>query len=188
MAQIMVTPFPDPSVRNLKSDKATTPEQAKKKIQMIEERLKKNEDFSMLAQNYSEDPNSSPNGGDLGFISESALEKANADLRKLVMSLTPGQTSQVMTTPDYSSIVNARHYDRIIGYLDDARREGATVENLAADAEAPDPQSRRIPPLVRAVDPRQPVSRIRAIILKVIGDGQKRCYRHPNGWSIHGRA
>ena len=100
MAQILVTPFPDPSVRNLKSDKATSPEQAKKKIQMIEERLKKNEDFSMLAQNYSEDPNSSPNGGDLGFISESALEKANADLRKLVMSLTPGQTSQVMTTPE----------------------------------------------------------------------------------------
>ena len=38
----------------------------------------------MLAQNYSEDPNSSQNGGDLGFVPESALEKANADLRKAI--------------------------------------------------------------------------------------------------------
>src|SRR5258708_28384279 len=52
MAQILVTPFPDPSVRNLKSDKAATPEQSKKKIHMLEERLRKNEGFSMLAQHY----------------------------------------------------------------------------------------------------------------------------------------
>ncbi len=100
MAQILVTPFPDPSVRNLKSDKSASPEQAKTKIQMLQERLKKNEDFSMLAQNYSEDPNSSPNGGDLGFISESALDKANVDLRKMVMSLSPGQTSPIIPTPE----------------------------------------------------------------------------------------
>ena len=100
MAQILVTPFPDPSIRNLKSDKAANPEAAKKKIQMLEDRLKKNEDFSMLAQNYSEDSNSSPNGGDLGFISASALDKANADLRKLVMTLGPGQTSGIIPTPE----------------------------------------------------------------------------------------
>ena len=44
----------------------------------------------MLAQNYSEDPASAANGGDLGFVPESALEKANPELRKMVMSLRPG--------------------------------------------------------------------------------------------------
>src|SRR5580704_9588069 len=35
MAQILVTPFPDPNVRNLKNDKAKTDDEAKKKILMI---------------------------------------------------------------------------------------------------------------------------------------------------------
>ena len=79
MAQILVTPTPDPNVRNLKNDKARDEEQARKKIQSIATRLRQGEDFAMLAQNYSEDPNSSQNGGDLGFVPESALEKANAE-------------------------------------------------------------------------------------------------------------
>lgn len=94
LAQILVTPAPDSNVHNLKNDKAQNDDQASKKISMLANRIQQGEDFAMLAQNYSEDPNSSANGGDLGFIPESALEKANADLRKLVMSLPPGQTSR----------------------------------------------------------------------------------------------
>src|SRR5258708_3459451 len=75
VAQILVTPFPDPNVRNLKNDKAQTDEQARKKILMIDQRLKQGEDFAMLAQSYSEDSNTAPNGGDLGFVQQSALEK-----------------------------------------------------------------------------------------------------------------
>src|SRR5207248_10834400 len=74
MAQILVTPFPDPNVRNLKNDKAQNEDQAKKKIFMIEQRLKQGEDFAMVASSYSEDPNTANNGGDLGFVQESALE------------------------------------------------------------------------------------------------------------------
>ena len=55
---------------------------------------------------------------------------------------------QILTTPDYSSIVSARHYERITGYLEEAKAQGAKVENLAAHAESPDPASRRIPPIV----------------------------------------
>ena len=62
-------------------------------------RLRQGEDFAMLAQNYSEDPNSSQNGGDLGFIPESALEKANADLRKALMALRPGEDDCRPCTP-----------------------------------------------------------------------------------------
>jgi len=100
MAQILVTPTPDPNVRNLKNDKARDEEQARRKAQNLSQRLRQGEDFAMLAQNYSEDPNSSQNGGDLGFIPESALEKANIDLRKAIAALRPGEVTPVMHTPE----------------------------------------------------------------------------------------
>ncbi len=100
MAQILVTPTADPNVHNLKNDKAQDEEQARKKIQSINTRLRQGEDFSMLAQNYSEDPNSTQNGGDLGFIPESALDKANVELRKTLLALRPGETTQVIHTPE----------------------------------------------------------------------------------------
>jgi peptidyl-prolyl cis-trans isomerase SurA len=100
IAQLLVTPRPDPNVRNLKSDKAQTEEQAKKKIEMLAALIKQGEDFALLAQNYSEDAETSPNGGDLGYIAESALEKANVELRKTVMDLQPGQVSRILRTEE----------------------------------------------------------------------------------------
>jgi peptidyl-prolyl cis-trans isomerase SurA len=98
MAQILVTPFSDSNVRNLKNDKAQSEDQAKKKILMIEQRLKQGEDFAMLAQSYSEDPNTASNGGDLGFVQQSALDKVQPELRKMVMSLQPAQISPILHT------------------------------------------------------------------------------------------
>jgi peptidyl-prolyl cis-trans isomerase SurA len=100
MAQILVTPFNDPNVRNLKNDKAQSDDQAKKKVQMLEARIRQGEDFAIVAQSYSEDPNTAPNGGDLGFVPQSALEKANPELRKMVMSMQPGQVSPVIRTQE----------------------------------------------------------------------------------------
>jgi peptidyl-prolyl cis-trans isomerase SurA len=96
LMQIVVTPSPDPNVRNLKGDKAKNDDEAGKKIRAIEARLKQGQDFASLAQNYSEDPQSASNGGDLGPVPESALEKSPADLRKLVLSLQPGQISPIL--------------------------------------------------------------------------------------------
>ena len=93
IAQIMVSPQPSNDVKNLKHDKAQNEEQAKKKIQMLEARLKQGDDFTMLAQSFSEDPESASNGGDMGFIGESALEKADPEIRKLILTLPPGQFS-----------------------------------------------------------------------------------------------
>jgi peptidyl-prolyl cis-trans isomerase SurA len=99
LAQIVVTPMPDPNVRNLKNSKAQNETEAAQKIKDIERRIKeRGEDFAMLAQNFSEDPNTAPNGGDMGFIPESTLEKANADLRRMVMSLQPGGVSVIIHT------------------------------------------------------------------------------------------
>jgi peptidyl-prolyl cis-trans isomerase SurA len=100
LSQILVTPGPDPNVRNLKNDKAQDDESARKKIENLYARLKQGEDFAQLAQNFSEDTNSSQNGGDLGFIAESALEHANAELRKAVMALRPGEITPVQRTPE----------------------------------------------------------------------------------------
>jgi peptidyl-prolyl cis-trans isomerase SurA len=99
VAQIIVTPEPDSNVRNLKRDKAATEEQARRKVQMIEARLRQGEDFSALAQNYSEDPNSAANGGDMGFVPESALVNADAETRRAIMTLLPGQVSAPIRTP-----------------------------------------------------------------------------------------
>ncbi|MBI4904140.1 MAG: peptidylprolyl isomerase [Acidobacteria bacterium] len=100
LAQILVTPRPDPNVKNLKGDKATNDEQARKKILLLEARARGGEDFAMLAQNFSEDPNTAANGGDLGFIGESSLDKANPDLRRMVMSLNAGQISKPMKSEE----------------------------------------------------------------------------------------
>lgn len=99
IAQIVVTPVPDPNVRNLKNSKAQNDDQAKQKIQTIAALLK-SQDFTTVAQNYSEDPNSAANGGDLGFVPESAFDKANPELRKMVMSLQPGGLSPIIHTQE----------------------------------------------------------------------------------------
>ena len=49
------------------------------------------------------------------------------------------------TTPDYTSIINERHYQRLQGYLGDAQQRGARIVPLStASADATD---RRLPPL-----------------------------------------
>jgi peptidyl-prolyl cis-trans isomerase SurA len=105
LAQILVTPAPDPNVHNLKNDKAQSEEQARSKMQMIERRLRQGEDFATLATDYSEDPNSAPNGGDLGFVPESALDKANPEIRKEILDMIPGQVSPVMHTAEGYRII-----------------------------------------------------------------------------------
>lgn len=100
MAQILVTPNPEPGAGNLKESKAQNDAEASRKIRAIQERLQRGEEFGLIAHSYSEDPQSAPNGGDLGFLPESALEKANVELRKMVMSLAPGAISPIIKTQE----------------------------------------------------------------------------------------
>ncbi len=104
LAQILVTPVPDGNVSNLKNNKAQNELEARNKIEMLNTRLKQGEDFSMLASNYSEDQFAT-NGGDVGFIPESNLDKANPELRKLILNMTPGQISPIMHTPEGYRII-----------------------------------------------------------------------------------
>lgn len=100
LAQIVVTKTADPNVRNLKNDDAANDQQARAKVQALDARLRQGEDFAMLAQNFSEDPASAANGGDLGFLPQSALEQAGAEFRNVIMRLQPGQTTPPIPSQD----------------------------------------------------------------------------------------
>lgn len=50
-------------------------------------------------------------------------------------------------TPDYTAIIDARHFARLSAYVDEARGQGADIVELAPGVAA-DPQTRRFPPLL----------------------------------------
>ncbi len=96
LAQILVTPEPNPQAHN-QNDKAQNEGDARKKIQMISNRLDSGDDFATLAMKYSEDPETSGNGGDLGTVPESSLRNTDPPTREAVMKLKPGQYSSVIS-------------------------------------------------------------------------------------------
>ena len=85
-----MTPVRDPQVANGTGDDAATPQAAAAKMQMLMERLKAGASFRELAAGYSEDPESAPRGGDLGFVPVSRLKQAPPQLRDAVLNKAPG--------------------------------------------------------------------------------------------------
>ena len=102
LAQIMVTPAPNPQAHN-QNDKAQNEAEARKKIQMIGNRLDSGDDFATLAMKYSEDPETSGNGGDLGTVQESGLKGTDPATRDAVMKLKPGQYSPIVSVVNPAS-------------------------------------------------------------------------------------
>ena len=96
LAKIMVSGVTTGQVHNLQNSKAQNDAEARKKIEMIANRLDSGDDFATMAMNYSEDPETSNNGGDLGMAPESALKTADAATREAVMKLKPGQYTPVI--------------------------------------------------------------------------------------------
>ena len=96
LAKIMVSGVANAQVRNLQNSKAKDDAEARKKIEMIANRLDSGDDFATLAMNYSEDPETSNNGGDLGMAPESALKNADPATRDAVLKLKPGQYTPVI--------------------------------------------------------------------------------------------
>ena len=108
LAQIVVMAQPAQQVSNLKNDKAQNEADARKKIQMIENRLESGDDFSQVAMNYSEQPDTAGNGGDMGMISESQL-RTNPEIYAAVSKLKPGETSHPLPVVEPAS-------KRTVGY------------------------------------------------------------------------
>lgn len=95
LAQIFVTPMPNPQLPN-QGNKAQNEAEARKKIQMVLNRLDSGDDFGTLAMNFSEDTETANNGGDLGLTPESALRNTDPSTRDAVITLKPGQYTQVI--------------------------------------------------------------------------------------------
>jgi peptidyl-prolyl cis-trans isomerase SurA len=101
LAQILVTTQPTPQTKNV-ANKAQNDAEARKKIQMIQNRLDSGEDFASVAMNLSEQPETAQNGGDLGFVPESSL-KGDKTAFDAINKLKPGQYSTVLVVADPNS-------------------------------------------------------------------------------------
>lgn len=80
--------------------KGQTEAQARQKIQAIYNRLESGEDFGAVASQWSEDPNSAHNGGDLGAMPESTLKGTDPSTRDAIAKLKPGQYSPIIPLTD----------------------------------------------------------------------------------------
>lgn len=105
IAQMVVTPVAEAQIANRQNDDATTPEAAARKVKMLSDRLRGGGQFSELAMDYSEDPQSAPQGGDLGLVRQSQLQQAGAGFRDAVMKAQPGTISQVSAGGAYSIVL-----------------------------------------------------------------------------------
>jgi peptidyl-prolyl cis-trans isomerase SurA len=95
LAQILVTPTGAGYVDNLMHNGAKNGRQAEGKIQALETQLRDGADFAKLASEYSEDPGTAPEGGDMGFIAASSLA-SDPPLERAVHALKPGQFSRII--------------------------------------------------------------------------------------------
>ncbi len=100
LAQIVVTANPNPQVSNLKNDKAQNEAEARKKVEMVLNRLDSGEDFGTVAMNYSEQPNTAASGGDMGFIAESGLKQQDPQAFEAMQKLKAGQNSGAIPVLD----------------------------------------------------------------------------------------
>src|SRR6202453_3762474 len=97
IADIVVTSQPGRMQQgaNLQNNKAGNDAEARRKIDMIHNRLESGEDFATLAANLSENPNDANNGGNMGFIPESSL-RGDALVFAAISKLQPGQMTEVV--------------------------------------------------------------------------------------------
>ena len=99
LAQIQVTDIPSPQPVNLQGSKATNDADAKKKIQALKNRLDSGEDFGEVAANFSEQPETTSNGGDMGFHKESEV-RTNPIIFAAISKLKPGQMTDIIPMID----------------------------------------------------------------------------------------
>jgi peptidyl-prolyl cis-trans isomerase SurA len=135
IAQIQVTPVADAEVRNMKNDDAKTLPDAERKIKALYARLQSGEDFSTVAQNYSEDPRTAAGGGDMGFIPASALN-STGQLKEMVMSLKVGQISPIIHSSGGFHIIKLLGVEEAGQHtLSDLRVQSAIRQTLSNEKE-----------------------------------------------------
>jgi peptidyl-prolyl cis-trans isomerase SurA len=99
LAQIQVTGVPSTQPVNLQGSKATNDADAIKKIQALKNRLDSGEDFGEIAANFSEDPGTNSNGGDMGFHGESQM-RGDPMVFNAITKLKAGQITDIIPVVD----------------------------------------------------------------------------------------
>jgi len=100
LAQIVVTTMPTPPNGNMPGKPGGEAE-AKRRIDAAHAQLVSGVDFATVAASVSEDPNTAPNGGDMGFVRESQL-KSDPAVYAAIGNLKPGQFTDVV--PEYDTV------------------------------------------------------------------------------------
>jgi len=103
LAQIQVTDAPSTQPGNLQNSKATNDVDAKRKIQALKNRLDSGEDFGTLAMNFSEQAETAPNGGDMGFVGESQMQHADPAVFAAITKLKAGEVTEILPLLDGQS-------------------------------------------------------------------------------------
>jgi peptidyl-prolyl cis-trans isomerase SurA len=115
LAQIVVTSQPAEQAGNLQNSKATNDADARKKIQALHNRLESGEDFGALAMNFSEQPQTASNGGDMGFVPESQLHQ-DSNVFASVTKLKAGEITDILPlydSPDSKKVMGYAIYKLI---------------------------------------------------------------------------
>ena len=99
LAHIMVTHVPDQRITNLKKDDAKTPIEARVKATRLLREIQGGMDFAVVARDWSEDSDTAPMGGDLGFRSVQNLAEIHPNLSEAVVKLKVGETTPLVETP-----------------------------------------------------------------------------------------
>jgi peptidyl-prolyl cis-trans isomerase SurA len=111
VAQIVASAVPvQQQTPNVQMAKAPNDADAKKKIETLYNRLRSGEDFGVVASQYSDNANNASNGGDMGFVYESAL-RSEPDAYSAINKLKPGEITDPI--PIYDNSGPGR---RVIGY------------------------------------------------------------------------
>jgi peptidyl-prolyl cis-trans isomerase SurA len=105
VAQLVITPVREAQIANRTGSDATTPQEAAAKLQMVLEKLKAGTPFAEVAADFSEDPQSAPRGGDLGFMPLSAIQKYPPQLRDAVLTAKPGAAKVLGANGNYVIVV-----------------------------------------------------------------------------------
>lgn len=98
LQHIMVTPFPEAQVNNAKRDDARSPADARTKAERLYRDIQGGQDFAIVARDWSEDAESAPNGGDMGFRALGDLEGIDPRLSQAVTRLKIGESSPLIET------------------------------------------------------------------------------------------
>ena len=139
-------------LRAQKDAPAARKQAAKAKAEEVDARAKKGDDFAALAKEFSQDPGSAKNGGDLGFFSKGQMVP---DFEKAAWGLKKGEVSDIVQT-EYGFHVIKVTDRRAEGYapLEEVRpqiKEYLTMQMTQQDLQkaGPDParcrQGRRHP-------------------------------------------